>query len=300
LKSVIDAKSEFRKVLIGTAVVISLLLSVLVAIYLGRFVTQTIEDRPVVPDPLVYEMLSMDRVQVGRFAVNLGFNAAPDSIIGVGDESVYRWGVRGKSPQFLEVSFKEGYIDYEAKPLKEATPSALPKVAEMIVARRLAWDFLLNGDLWDKRIEITPDVRLFSLDEHGVVSAVGSFKEADYFKVYFVGNLGASQEDIVQILAPDFETFLAKVEVAGQTGQVIKARIYPVFLGKDAKVTEVTLLRPGYGGQAGEDVATIENQSRPEEGFLTEGTIAYVAKKGDWLQLWEAQQATTKQVFRVF
>lgn len=285
MKSVIDSKKEFRKVLIGGGVILAVLVGILVVVKLGGAVNDSIVNRPAKIEPMAFPVLPLDRTVVGKFVVAQGFSASPDDILGEGEESVYRWGEKGGLARFLEISFKEGYIDYEAVWQTKITTD-ISRVAEIKYAERLAWDFLQVADLWDKRLVVKPETKLFYRESNGTESSVAGFDNANLFRVYFRATAGEAPYQY-PVLAPSFETYLAKVDVFGPTGQILAAKIYPLFLGEG---------KPPLSSL--EKVAVLENPRRPEEGFLPQGQVVYVPVKGDYMRLWEAKEASAKQVFK--
>lgn len=303
MKTVVNANKEVKKVMIGAGVLLSVIVAVLTLANFQVAIRDAITNRPIIPELVVFKQLPIDRVQVARYIAALGFAASPDEIVGQGEESVYRWGERGVSGQFTEVSFKDGFIDYEARVIEASdAEKKAPKVSELKVSNWLAWDFLRSADIWDDRIEIDSNIELFKINEKtGVVSGVTRFEEANLFRVYFVGQAPLytkTKEGVLDekysVLAPDFERYLAKVDVYGPTGQVIAGRIYPIYLGEEMKLGTFSQVQ-----DKSDSVSTIENNNRPEKGFLQEGEIVYISEKGEYFSLWQAQSSTTKQAFKL-
>jgi len=283
MKSVVNSKKEFRKVLIGGGVVLAVLVGILVLVKLGSAVSESVVNRPKPQEHMAFAVLPLNRTVVGQFVVGQGFAASPDDIVGEGEEAVYRWGVQGETGRFLEVSFKEGAINYQAK--LETKPANISRVAEIKYAERLVWDFLQVADLWDKRFTIEPETKLFFREPIGAESTVTSFENANLFRVYFRATVGEVPYRY-PVLAPSFETYLAQVDVFGPTGQILAAKIYPLFFGEEKPLSGL------------EKASALENPRRPEEGFLPAGQVVYIPVKGDYMRLWEAQEASTKQVFK--
>jgi len=284
MKSVVNAKNEFRKVLIGTGVVLAILVGILVLVK-GVGVVSTVANRPKPQGPLAYKVLPLDRTVLGKFVVAQGFSASPDDILGEGEESIYRWGGREKTERFLEISFKEGVIKYES--LLDPKMVGVSRVAEIKYAERLAWDFLQKADFWSEKLDIESETKLFYREGEGQENAVTRFENANLFRVYFRATAGKGSNRHL-VLAPDFETFLARVDVFGPTGQILNARLYPLFLGEGNNLSNLDTSKQ------------LTNTRRPEEGFLQEGSVVYIPVKGNYMRLWQAQEAGITQEFKVF
>lgn len=301
MRSVIDTKKEFNKVLIRAGVILGILVTTLVTAKISQIVKTRVESTPITVAPFNYKMLPMDRTIVGKFVVAQGFEASPDEIVGEGEESIYRWGKENETDRFLQISFKEGTVDYSIPKVAtvkktEDYKKQSPKVSELKVAERLAWDFVQKSALWDKRITLTPKIDLYSIDNSGVESLVTDFRNANFFKVYFLGSLPTKDKNTIfsaaynglseklPILSPRFETFIARVDIWGPTGEVISAKVYPIFLGANEQMRATN--------------ATITCEFRPETGFLPQGHLGYVARKGDFLTIWKAEEAGVAQSFR--